>query len=256
MFYLVHLSKSFLPREIQNPIFTKKIRTISGKLNSKTKMYNFEKKYSAKSEGQILYKKSLYDKNIDLLVCNGPAGSGKTTLACEYSLDMLKKNKIKKIIITRPTKTIEENLGYLPGDINEKMYPWTLPIFDIFKEYFTQSEIDFYLKDNIIEICPLGFIQGRTFKNSIIIADEMQNTSESQMFMLLTRLGENSKMIINGDLNQIKNKNGLEDLINKLNSNYPSELDKYENSISLIQLNNDDIQRHDLIKKIIEIYKK
>ena len=136
------------------------------------------------------------------------------------------------------------------------MYPWTLPIFDIFKEYFTQSEIDFYLKDNIIEISPLGFIQGRTFKNSIIIADEMQNSSESQMFMLLTRLGENSKMIINGDLNQIKNKNGLEDLINKLNSNYPLELDKYENSISLIQLNSDDIQRHDLIKKIIKIYKK
>ena len=122
-------------------------------------------------------------------------------------------------------------------------------------KYFSQSEIDFYLKDGIIEICPLGFIQGRTFKNSIIIADEMQNSSVSQMFMLLTRLGENSKMIINGDLNQIKNKNGLEDLINKLNSNYPSELDKYENSISLIQLNNEDIQRHDLIKKIIEMYK-
>lgn len=255
MFYLVQLSKSFLTKEIHNPISRKITRTMSGKLNSKQKIYNFEKKYSARSEGQTRYKKSLYDKDIDLLVCNGPAGTGKTSLACEYSLDMLKKNKIKKIIITRPTKTIEENLGYLPGDINEKMYPWTLPIFDIFKEYFTQSEIDFYLKDNIIEICPLGFIQGRTFKNSIIIADEMQNSSESQMFMLLTRLGENSKMIINGDLNQIKNKNGLEDLINKLNSNYPSELDKYENSISLIQLNNEDIQRHDLIKKIIEMYK-
>ena len=102
----------------------------------------------------------------------------------------------------------------------------------------------------------MGFIQGRTFKNSVIIADEMQNSSESQMFMLLTRLGENSKMIINGDLNQIKNYNGLEDLINKLNLNYPTELDKYENSISLIQLNNDDIQRHKLIKKIIQIYKK
>ena len=124
------------------------------------------------------------------------------------------------------------------------------------KEYFTQTEIDLFLKENIIEICPLGFIQGRTFKNSVIIADEMQNSSESQMFMLLTRIGENSKMIINGDLNQIKNYNGLEDLINKLNLNYPTELDKYENSISLIQLNNDDIQRHKLIKKIIQIYKK
>ena len=252
MFYLADLSKSFLIKEIRSPI----TRNMSTRLNSKSKMYNFEKKYSARSQGQSLYKTSLYDKDIDILVCNGPAGSGKTSLACEYSLDMLKKNKIKKIIITRPTKTIEENLGYLPGNINEKMYPWTLPIFDIFKEYFTQTEIDLFLKENIIEICPLGFIQGRTFKNSVIIADEMQNSSESQMFMLLTRIGENSKMIINGDLNQIKNYNGLEDLINKLNLNYPTELDKYENSISLIQLNNDDIQRHKLIKKIIQIYKK
>lgn len=256
MFYLAHLSKSFLIKEIRTPIYRKTTRNMSTILNSKSKMYNFEKKYSARSQGQSIYKRSLYNKDIDILVCNGPAGSGKTSLACEYSLDMLKKNKIKKIIITRPTKTIEENLGYLPGNINEKMYPWTLPIFDIFKEYFTQAEIDLYLKENIIEICPLGFIQGRTFKNSVIIADEMQNSSESQMFMLLTRIGENSKMIINGDLNQIKHYNGLEDLINKLNLKYPTELDKYENSISLIQLNNDDIQRHKLIKKIIEIYKK
>ena len=260
MFYLINLSRCFLTKEIKNPlcksfISTKTSRTMSSKLNAKAKIYSFEKKYTAKSEGQTRYKKSLYDKDIDLLICNGPAGSGKTSLACEYSLDMLKQNKIKKIIITRPTKTIEENLGYLPGDINEKMYPWTRPIFDIFQEYFTQSEIDFYLKDNIIEICPLGFIQGRTFKNSVIIADEMQNSSESQMFMLLTRLGEKSKMIINGDLNQIKDNNGLEDLINKLNLNYPSELDKYKNSISLIELDNKDIQRHDIIKKIIEIYK-
>lgn len=220
----------------------------------KPKLNNFEKKYIAKSEGQKNYKKSLYDRNIDLLICNGPAGTGKTSFACEYSLEMLKKNQIKKIIITRPTKTIEENLGYLPGDINDKMYPWTRPIFDIFQEYFTQSEIDYYLKDNIIEICPLGFIQGRTFKNSVIIADEMQNSSESQMFMLLTRIGENSKMIINGDLNQIKDNNGLKDLINKLNLKYPSDLDKYVNSISLINLDNNDIQRHEIIKKIIEIY--
>ena len=260
MYCLLNLSKSFLIKEIKNPlhksfISTKTSRITSIRLDAKSKIHNFEKKYIAKSEGQSEYKTLLYDRNIDLLVCNGPAGSGKTSLACEYSLDMLKQNKIKKIIITRPTKTIEENLGYLPGDINEKMYPWTIPIFDIFQEYFTQSEIDFYLKENIIEICPLGFIQGRTFKNSVIIADEMQNSSESQMFMLLTRLGKKSKMIINGDLNQIKTNNGLEDLIDKLNLKYPSELEKYKNSISLIQLNNNDIQRHEIIKKIIELYK-
>ena len=121
-----------------NSFFTRSVSTYS-KSNFKNfvkpKLNNFEKKYTAKSEGQHNYKEYLYDPNIDLLICNGPAGSGKTSLACEYSLDMLKKNQIKKIIITRPTKTIEENLGYLPGDINDKMYPWTRPIFDIFQEY-------------------------------------------------------------------------------------------------------------------------
>lgn len=249
IFSLISFSNSFFVRSIS----TNSRKNIKNFV--KPKLNNFEKKYTAKSEGQSNYKKSLYDRNIDLLICNGPAGSGKTSLACEYSLEMLKQNQIKKIIITRPTKTIEENLGYLPGDINDKMYPWTRPIFDIFQEYFTQSEIDFYLKDNIIEICPLGFIQGRTFKNSVIIADEMQNSSESQMFMLLTRIGENSKMIINGDLNQIKENNGLSDLIEKLNFKYKSDLDKYTNSISLINLDNNDIQRHKIIKKIIDIYK-
>ena len=247
MIYVINTSESFYINRLCN-------KHIGLTTLAKSKLNNFEKKYLAKSEGQRLYRKSLYDNNIDLLVCSGPAGSGKTSLACEYSLEMLKQNKINKIIITRPTKTIEENLGYLPGDINDKMYPWTRPVFDIFQEYFTQSEIDYYIRDNIIEICPLGFIQGRTFKNSIIIADEMQNSSESQMFMLLTRLGDQSKMIINGDLNQIKDKNGLKDLIHKLNLKYPSEIDKYHNSISLINLNNNDIQRHEIIKKIIEIY--
>ena len=222
---------------------------------SKSKSNHFEQKYTAKSEGQNNYKKALYDKNIDLLICSGPAGSGKTSLACEYSLEMLTKNKINKIVITRPTKSIGENLGYLPGDINEKMYPWTRPIFDLFQEYLTQSEIDYYLKEKIIEICPLGFIQGRTFKNSVIIADEMQNSCDSQMYMLLTRLGEKSKMIINGDIDQVKENNGLKDFIQKLNLKYPSELEKYNNSISFINLDNNDIQRHQIIKKIIEIYK-
>lgn len=229
-----------------------------------------QKKYHAKSEGQLKYKQALYDKYINLLVCDGPAGSGKTSLACDFSLDMLKNKIVQKIIITRPTISIEEDIGYLPGNINKKMYPWTIPIFDVFLEYFSQSELDFYIRENIIEICPLGFIQGRTFKNSIIIADEMQNSSPGQMFMLLTRIGENSKMILNGDLKQTcQDGNGLQDLICKINSTYEFKQniiesniedsfnsDLYQDGISLVYLNEDDIQRHEMVKKIIDIYQK
>ena len=160
------------------------------------------KLYNAKTEGQKNYKSSLYNPFINLIVCNGPAGSGKTSIACDYSIHGLKNKNYNKIIITRPTVSIQENLGYLPGTINEKMYPWTLPIFDIFHEYYTKNEVEIMIKEGIIEISPLGFIQGRTFKNSIIVADEMQNSTNEQMYLLLTRLGKDSKMIVNGDLNQ------------------------------------------------------
>lgn len=232
-------------------IGTNLIRTFATKKN-----FNFEKKYVSKSNGQTYYKKMLYDKDLDLIICNGPAGSGKTSLACDFSLDSLKNKYFSKIIITRPTISIEENLGFLPGDINQKMSPWTAPIYDIFKEYFSSSELEFYIKEGIIEVCPLGFIQGRTFKNAVIIADEMQNSSNSQMFMLLTRIGEGSKMIINGDLDQSNNRNnGLLNLIDKVNYKYNTEMDRYENRIGIIQLDKNDIQRHQIITKIIDLYK-
>ena len=204
------------------------------------------------SEGQKNYKKVLYDKYIDLIICNGPAGSGKTTLACNFALDKLINKDIKKIIITRPTISIEEDLGYLPGNIDEKMSPFTTPIYDIFKESIQKTKLDYYIKEGTIEVCPLGFMQGRTFKNSVIIADEMQNSSPQQMFMLLTRIGENSKMIVNGDLHQNKNNdNGLHDLIDKLELN-----ELYLNNISYIQLQKEDIHRHPIIETILQIYDK
>ena len=136
------------------------------------------------------------------------------------------------------------------------MYPWTLPIFDIFNEYYSKRDVESMVKNKVIEICPLGFIQGRTFKNSIIIADEMQNSSIEQMYMLLTRIGYNSKMIVNGDLNQNLNKNGLYDLINKLEKNYLDINDMYEDRINLIKLEKQDIVRHKIVSKIIDLYKR
>lgn len=220
-----------------------------------SKNVELDKKYSAKTTGQIEYKTMLYDNNINIVICSGPAGSGKTTLACEYSLDLLSLKKVDKIVITRPTISIEEDLGYLPGDINHKMSPWTAPIFDIFLEYYKQEEINTMIDNKIIEVCPLGFIQGRTFKNAIIIADEMQNSSPQQTLMLLTRLGTNSKMILTGDLKQTTiSKNGLSDIIRRLKRKYKNEDKRYSDGFGLIELTKKDVQRHKIIEKILKLY--
>ena len=126
----------------------------------------------------------------------GPAGTGKTMLAVLAAIKYLKQNQINKIIITRPAVGVDdEKHGFLPGDLNAKMEPWTRPIFDVFQEYFTQKAIQQLLGENIIEISPLAFMRGRTFKDAYIIADEMQNATPNQMKMLLTRIGENSRMV-------------------------------------------------------------
>ena len=213
--------------------------------------------YLPKSINQNEYYKALNNKMIDLLICTGPAGTGKTLLACQYAIESLQNNTTNKIIITRPTIAIEENIGFLPGNIKDKMHPWTIPIFDIFKEYYNQKDIDKLIIDNMIEIVPIGFMQGRTFKNSIIIADEMQNSTPTQMFMLLTRVGIKSKIMITGDLMQTTNKdNGLYDLINKLNINYLSKDVMEEDGIKIVNFQTNDIQRSKIVSKITNIYKK
>jgi len=200
--------------------------------------------YLPKSVNQIKYKSVLENDNIDLIFCTGPAGTGKTLFACQHAIKELQYGKYKKIIITRPTVTIEEDLGFLPGTIKEKMQPYTTPIFDSM------------IENNIIEIAPLGYLQGRTFKESIIIADEMQNSSPNQMFMLLTRIGDNSKMIITGDpLQTINKNNGLIDIIIKLNKEYSNANDSMENNrIQIIKLDEFDIQRHHIVVKINNLY--
>ena len=212
---------------------------------------NFNNLYLPKNNNQENYVKYLNDDSIKIILSIGPAGTGKTLFACQKAILNLKNQEIDKIIVTRPIVIVEEDIGFLPGNIIKKMDPWTKPIFDSFLEYLTKSELDLYLKNEQIEICPLMFMRGRTFKNAFIIADEMQNSSPNQMKMLTTRLGINSRIVITGDLKQTDavKENGLKDFLTKVQ--------QYNNNTDLIKtvyFKNEDIERSIIVKKVIDIY--
>jgi len=210
--------------------------------------------YKPKTINQQKYLQAIENENTKLVIVNGPAGTGKTLFACISAIELLKNYNIDKIILTRPLVSVEEEIGFLPGNINEKMDPWTKPIIDIFSEYYKKPEIEQMIYNNVVEIIPLGFMRGRTFKNSYIIADEMQNSTPNQMKMITTRIGENSKMIITGDLNQsdLKEKNGLDDLIKKYETY--SNMNEIDDLIKFIKLENTDIERSQIVKTIMNIY--
>ena len=153
-------------------------------------------------------------------------------------------------MITRPAVSVDEQHGFLPGTLQEKMAPWTRPIMDVFEEYYSPDQIDFMLNDNKIEVAPLAYMRGRTFKNSYIIADEMQNATDNQMKMLLTRIGNNSKLIVTGDLAQHERgyeSNGLKcftERLTKLGSN----------RIKVVQFENTDIERHPVVTEVLRLY--
>jgi len=230
--------KTIINNKITSNIFMKKNKT------------TFSYLYKPKSLNQNIYNEFLNNEFNKIIVSIGPAGTGKTLFACQKAITQMKNQEIDKIVITRPIVTIEEDIGFLPGNIIKKMDPWTKPIFDIFLEYYSKSELDLLLYNGKIEICPLVFMRGRTFKNSFIIADEMQNSSPNQMKMLTTRLGINSRMVITGDLNQtdILKENGLDDFINKVN------LYKESKFIKFISFNNEDVERSDIVKEVINLY--
>ena len=181
----------------------------------------------------------------------GPAGTGKTMLGVQMAIKLYKEGAIDKIVITRPAVSVDEEHGFLPGTLNQKMEPWTKPIMDVFSEYYHPREIAEMLEDGVIEIAPLAMMRGRTFKNAFIIADECQNTTASQMKMLLTRIGEGSRMVVTGDLNQADrpHENGLLEFCNLYGQGGDSRM------IAMAKFGTRDVERHPVVKEVLSIYK-
>lgn len=205
-----------------------------------------------KNPNQKRYIELLNAENPPIVIASGSAGTGKTLLATQVGVKRLVSEEFKKIIITRPTVSVDESIGFLPGSLEQKMNPWTRPIFDILSTHYSKKKIETMILDQVIEICPLGFMRGRTFDNSWIILDEAQNATANQVLLVLTRIGAGSKIIITGDPDQHDrgfNDNGLVDLIDRVNSN---EVDE---SIGLVQFDNADVERHPVIPIILDIYK-
>lgn len=202
-----------------------------------------------RNKHQETYLQKLEDDSKNIVFAIGPAGTGKTIMAVMHGVKLMQEGVIEKIIVTRPAVSVDEDLGFLPGTLNEKMAPWTRPIFDVLGEYYDQKTIESYLYEGIIEISPLAYMRGRTFKNAYIIADEMQNATQNQMKMLLTRLGENSKMVVTGDLAQADRlrDNGLIDFIEKIKGHRLDHID-------VVQFDHKDIERHDAVKEVLEVY--
>ena len=191
---------------------------------------------------------SSIEKN-DLLFAIGPAGTGKTYTAVALAVRALKNKQVKRIVLTRPAVEAGENLGFLPGDLKEKLDPYLQPLYDALRDMLPISKLNDYLHSGIIQIAPLAFMRGRTLDNSFVILDEAQNTSINQMKMFLTRMGKTAKFLITGDETQIdlpKNQNsGLLESLKRL---------KKIKGISIIKLNEKDVIRHALVKKIIKAY--
>lgn len=215
--------------------------------------YSPQKKHKVtllpRNRNQESYLQKLQDENNSIIFAIGPAGTGKTLLAVLNGIKLLQEGMIDKIIVTRPAVSVDEDIGFLPGTLNEKMAPWTRPIFDVLGEYYHTKEIESMLLEGIIEISPLAYMRGRTFKNAYIIADEMQNATQNQMKMLLTRLGENSLMVVTGDLAQADRlkDNGLVDFITKIEGKKLSYL-------TTARFDQRDIERHAAVAEVLKIY--
>ena len=226
---------------------------ISLEINEDTQIDLFfqtkKRKIIPRSKNQKLYFELLNNKDIVFAV--GPAGTGKTFIAVAKAVTSLQEGKVKKIILSRPAVEAGEKLGFLPGDLKEKVDPFLRPIYDALYEMLPYDQVEKKINNNIIEIAPIAFMRGRTLEDCFVILDEAQNTTKIQMKMFLTRLGRNSQMVVVGDKTQIdlisKNEYGLIDASSRL---------KTLDDVGFINLKEEDVVRHDLVRNIIKAYEK
>ena len=240
----------------------------------------------ANTKNQKVYLNKLRNKHHDILVAVGPAGTGKTYMAVRDAIAQLQSGDITKIVITRPVVAVGEDLGYLPGSLTEKMAPWTRPIIDVFMECYSAHEVQRMIADETIEIAPLAYMRGRTFKDALVILDEAQNTTPEQMKMFLTRPGNNCRQIVTGDIRQfdereMRSESGLTDLLHRLAKRdqeardaeptlpgfitegleagrvggpyHPPQEHRWER-IGLVRLTKADVSRHPVVTEVLELY--
>ena len=251
--------KFLINKYLLTNIIEKEDIMLSVKKNMKTEESNIKsfqqliktprKSVIARSEKQSDYIKAL--KENDIVMSLGPAGTGKSFLAVSVAITLLMEKKIDRVILSRPAVEAGEKLGFLPGDMKEKVDPYLRPLYDALYELFGADKIDKKIATGEIEIAPLAFMRGRTLKNCFAILDEAQNATETQIKMFLTRIGENSKLVVNGDPSQI-------DLINKSQSGLIKSKDilKDLKEIKIIEFDHTDVVRHPLVSKIIRAYQK
>ena len=248
------VDKYFLTKVIEKEDIILSVKKIMKSKESNIKSFTQliktpRKSVIARSDKQSEYIKAL--KESDIVMSLGPAGTGKSFLAVSVAVTLLIEKKIERVILSRPAVEAGEKLGFLPGDMKEKVDPYLRPLYDALYELFGADKIDKKIESGEIEIAPLAFMRGRTLKNCFAILDEAQNATETQIKMFLTRIGENSKLVVNGDPSQV-------DLINKSQSGLIKSRDilKDLSEIKIIEFDHTDVVRHPLVSKIIRAYQK
>lgn len=236
------------PREDRNMNKNKSLRNNIVELDQFTHNVKSRVELLPRNVSQEFFIDQLEDTNKDIVFAVGPAGTGKTLLATLAAIQALKSGQVKRIVITRPAVSVDEQHGFLPGTLVDKMQPWVLPILDYFYEYYTKQQVLNLIESGVIEIAPLAFMRGRTFHHSWIIADEFQNSTPNQMKMLLTRIGTNSKIIVTGDIQQHDRGfevNGLKDVLSRV---------QQVKGISVCKFSDSDVERHPIIESVLAMY--